>query len=106
MNAEKQRIAIAVKLGLTCELCREDPGSDLWSCGCWLSWPDYPNDLNAVHEAENTLDGSNVNPQLRYTYADYLYRIVVPENRQPFRATAAQRCEALLRTWGLWEEEK
>lgn len=67
--------------------------------------PNYCADLNAMHEAEKTLD-ANPDEHLsgRYQYADWVYRIVVPVNVQPFRATARQRAEAFLRTVGKWKE--
>ena len=61
--------------------------------------PDYCDDLNAMHEAEKTLDAE----QLNYSYSHALYNIVVPLNQQPFRATARQRAEAFLKTKGLWK---
>lgn len=66
----------------------------------WVLAKNYPNDLNAMHEAEKLLDEKN----LQFTYSHNLYNIVVPENVQPFRATAAQRAEALLRTIGKWSD--
>ncbi len=60
-----------------------------WSASC----PDYLTDLNAMHEAENA----------RITTAqleeDYYFEL-----KRNFRATAAQRAEAYLRTLGKWEE--
>ena len=69
--------------------------------------PDYLNDLNAMHDAEGVLDTTNGGPKsgdcLRYAYSRELYKLV-PEWMQPFRATASQRAEALLRTMGKWQE--
>ena len=75
--------------------------------GGWVrALPDYLGDLNAMHEAEKLLDdGVDDAGSLRYRYAGFLYHITVPQNLQPFRATAPQRAEALLRTLNLWEEE-
>lgn len=62
--------------------------------------PDYPNDLNAMHEAEKILQHYGV-------FVDKLAEIM----RQPrqgimlVNATAAQRAEAFLRTIGKWESE-
>lgn len=64
--------------------------------------PDYLNDLNEMHEAEKVLDEQ----QIQYPYCHNLYAIVVPKEIQPFRATAAHRAEAFLRTIGKWKEEK
>lgn len=68
--------------------------------------PDYPNDLNAMHEAEKALAENQ-----KIEYAKNLMGIV----RSGFghctddlfyfaHATAAQRAEAFLRTIGKWEE--
>ena len=62
--------------------------------------PKYTEDLNAMHEAENSLDAKD----LQFTYAHNLYNLCVPKNIQPMRATALQRAEAYLRTIGKWEE--
>ena len=66
----------------------------------WQEIPSYCTDLNVIHEAENKwceqpeLDDDEMHP--KYAYVRYLYNIVVPLNRQPFRATARQRAEALV----------
>jgi len=71
--------------------------------------PDYVNDLNAMAEAEQILDSTNggiTDPScLRYAYGSEIYRIV-PNDIQPFRASARHRAEALLRTVGKWKEVK
>ena len=95
MTPEQQRIAIA-------EACGEDNDSiyrDLI--------PDYLNDLNAMHEAENIL---NADQMVSY---DYHLDRVVGNGRQGLNieyflwsATATQRAEAFLRTIGKWEEAK
>lgn len=64
--------------------------------GCRV--PNYSRSLDAVAEAENHLDTlapatDNNAPRYRYSWA--LYN-VVPHERQPFRATARQRAEALV----------
>jgi hypothetical protein len=70
--------------------------------------PDYPNDLNAVHELEKKLDFKQ-----SATYAEHLvfyYRdqeVVEPYYKLMFMAAhadASQRCEALLRTLNKWKE--
>ena len=81
--------------------------------------PDYCNDLNAMHEAEDELDGLSVNT--KSIYYDYLL-LGVSEfwehkdsgfKREPFnrdwavlRSTSRQRAEAFLRCKGLWREAK
>lgn len=103
MNPTDQRIAIAeacgwVYLGSTCLKHK-----------AWKNWyhhkktkfrrvPDYPNDLNAMAEAEAVMDERD----LTYHYGHFLYNIVVPFELQPFRASAAHRAEAFLRTLNLW----
>jgi hypothetical protein len=71
--------------------------------------PDYVNDLNAMAEAEQFLDSTNggiTDPScLRYAYGSEIYRIV-PNDIQPFRASARHRAEAFLRTVGKWKEVK
>ena len=52
--------------------------------------PDYLNDLNAMHEAEQTLDGNQRLP----------YLVLLQGHCFP---TAAQRAEAFLRTIGKWK---
>jgi hypothetical protein len=70
------------------------------SCG-WdlLDIPDYCNDLNAMHEAENSI------PHPSYFYQSNLTELCGGENRI-YRATASQRAEAFLRTLGKWEGAK
>jgi hypothetical protein len=73
--------------------------------------PDYLSDLNAVHELEKRLSRRDY-----WYYADiHLLDVVGRDNNaRPFGgeqasarcATAAQRCEALLKTLGLWEESE
>ena len=66
--------------------------------------PDYLNDLNACHEMEKVLTEKGVNEW--WSYVAFINR----HNPRPFgtetavHATAAQRCEAFLRTLGMWEE--
>lgn len=76
--------------------------------------PDYPNDLNAMHEAENLLDSASVDK--RSKWLDFLALSCdwpKTENAADLRfevqyltarATAPQRAEAFLRTLGKWKE--
>jgi hypothetical protein len=60
--------------------------------------PNFCGDLNAMHEAEKTLDYEqlcNMQESIKFHHA------VIP-----FHATAYQRAEAFLWTIGKWEEEK
>jgi hypothetical protein len=58
--------------------------------------PNYLNDLNAMHKAENLVLRS---AQQRRDYADAL-----DDGNGGHFATSAQRAEAFLRTIGKWEE--
>ena len=69
-------------------------------------FPDYPNDLNAVHEAEKSLDRFQVSE-----YGIELCRVMkLPDINGEIcwgslvMATARQRCEALLKTIGKWKQ--
>jgi hypothetical protein len=62
---------------------------------------DYYHDLNAIHEAVRKL-----NRLEREGFMWQLGIIVHDEEWNYLNATAAQRCEALLRTIGKWEEGK
>lgn len=62
--------------------------------------PNYCRDLNACHEAENKWceqDGPMDVNHPRYLLGHTLYNVIVPYTEQPFRATARQRAEALVR---------
>jgi hypothetical protein len=61
--------------------------------------PDYCYDLNAMHEAENTLTDANM-----FVMAHHIERLVSAKGQHYFHATARQRAEAFLRTLGKWEE--
>jgi len=102
MKPELQRIAIA-------EACGWERCSGGGSCGVWKTptginpqntnefkiLPDYLNDLNAMHDAENTLDKNQE--------AMYYDRLCAISGVMAYRATAAQRAEAFLKTLNLWK---
>jgi len=104
MNKEKQRIKIAEACGYGGSY------TPLWNSlgkpNCHL--PDYLNDLNAMHEAEKTMND--------HTYGEYSVKLnTIACNIQcgnksscgyTISATAAQRAEAFLKTLGLWEDEE
>ena len=116
MSPRKQQIAIATACGWTdCHfplasnvslpftervLCGIPPHSTIHK-----PLPDYLGDLNACHEMEKVLMEKGVNAW--WSYVAFINR----HNPRPFgtetavHATAAQRCEAFLRTLGLWEKE-
>ena len=112
MTKEQQRIAIAEACGWK-NLEIEDFSEYGVPCfmlmgsnhtGTRLMPPDYLNDLNAMHEAEKTL-----NQNLAAEYARILTSIAWQSEQPtfaPMTATAAQRAEAFLRTINKWEETK
>ena len=63
-------------------------------------YPDYLNDLNAMHDAEKILS-----PTSEIEWHNQLQNVCGCSWRVMIRATAAQRAEAFLRTLGRWEEE-
>jgi hypothetical protein len=104
MKTEIQRAAIARACGIT----------EIWSHALPVKVircdvPDYPNDLNAMHEAEKTLTH-----QEQAVYTQKLMDAVSRSARANdgtivklieswfWHATATQRAEAFLRTKGLW----
>lgn len=111
MIPEKQRIAIARHVGWTC--CGHFIGMTPWGLHPSRKitdytadqimeqmvpldpLPDYLNDLNAMHEAEEVLNFDQMDD-----YDVQLARITM----RRFRANARQRAEAFLRTLNLWEE--
>ena len=98
MNNEKQRIAIAE----ACGIVSKDKWGSLYKTpqGILRDCPDYPTDLNAMHEAEKVL----TLPERRK------YRKTLLGHCEPasiaIHATAAQRAEAFLLTIGKWEDAK
>ena len=70
--------------------------------------PNYYGDLNACHEMEMVM-----NPDQCDKYNDWLMEVKPPRKdtnytseRWSWGSTAPQRCEAFLRTLGLWEDSK
>ena len=110
MSPEEQQIAIAEALGYT----QEEPwldGRDCWShkdhpphVGFDVI-PDYLHDLNAIHEAVKTI------PQnLMFRYFACLCNVVSGSislygYSKATEATAAQRCEAFLKTLDKWTND-
>lgn len=133
MTPEKINIAIAEVCGWRC--CKRDihiaemvhtrphhslvgvePYSKSDGSQPWHYWvmPNYHGDLNAMHEAERTLDGTTEwNGEENHTCAEEAYMghlsKAVKDGRfaddwQLITATAAQRAEAFLRVLNLWRE--
>lgn len=110
MNPEQMRIKIAEACGIV------GPWeTKITPCGCDGQWdffnsngarlPDYPNDLNAMHEAEKIFD-----LDMQTKYLEILCEIVDIIKSNGWwtlcHATAAQRAEAFLKTIGKWEDDK
>jgi hypothetical protein len=109
MNKEKQRIAIAEACGIVGPFDNrwikeyEEEGGDVYGFtgfekGELVFVPDYLNDLNAMHEAVNSLTTSQMT-----TMSQHLHRRL---GMLWGFATAAQFAEAFLRTIGKWEHDK
>jgi hypothetical protein len=119
MTPEKQRIAIAEACGWKIEpdsgfdhtpfTVREPDGAYYHvrtEAIAIKHLPDYPNDLNAMHNAWLTLSDDN-----KWVFAALLQRVVFKGgggnswNYWPSNATASQRAEAFLKTIEKWEDE-
>jgi hypothetical protein len=117
MNKEQQRILIAEFCGWLIHGCAHENSGHRYSAPLGTSpflgrhaLPDYLNDLNAMHEAEEKLHASFQQSEM------FVHRIeqVVYKTKSSgigikfatINATAAQRAEALLRTIGKWQTEK
>ena len=108
MNPEEINIAIAEACGWKYEKNETHaPDGSFW----WSKEPEFPNycnDLNAMHEAEGKLEGMN-----KAEFAVQLCRVVGKDwpsgigggSFAHIHTTARQRAEAFLRTLGKWEEE-
>ena len=108
MNKEAQRIAIAEACGWSyrkTEFCtywwndevnKTLPPNDDGFRPC----PDYLNDLNAMHDAENTV----IKPQRLWHH--YCLRLDGRSFEESIGTTASQRAEAFLRTIGKFKEAK
>ena len=111
MSPEKQRIAIAKTCGWT-DIRRQNlyaGDRDLWGTKRIggekhrLRLPDYPSDLNACHEMEEMLTHDQ--------HIDYMEWLGLCDDDHWYKvwayvhATPTERCEAFLRTLGLWEKE-
>ena len=100
MNPEKQRIAIAEAcLNHSLEVYRTSEGDINIS-----PRPDYCNDLNAMHEAERVLTGTQKEDFLEWLGIEWSYNVL--SSWEVAHATAAQRAEAFLKTIGKWKEER
>lgn len=100
MTSNEIKIVIAEACGI--KDCGEREGCFRFSDGKGRNYshvndlPDYPNDLNAIHEAEKQLNS----PQQR-TYVEYLCKGFDGVRNQTvalYHATARQRAEAFIKT--------
>ena len=108
MTPEQQRIAIARFLGFT-----NIEHERLKTCvlligrrsGAKSEIPDYLNDLNAMHEAEQYLSPGQFWHYYERIISDFdLYE--GEANPMIIHATASHRAECFLKTLNLWEESK
>ena len=122
MTPEQQRIAIAEACGWT-DVRFIGRGDDTMCVGKpkvrpgGINVPDYPFDLNAMHEVEehaihNLMDADEwmeYGMLLKQSHPHGLFlngEIDYHDLATVCHATAAQRAEAFLRTIGKWEEAK
>lgn len=104
MDPIKQQVALA-KVSEWTDIVIEPPmGIDPWGRSYErVNLPDYLNDLNAVHELEKSLTEEQC-----MKYHNMLKTIISADDPGSlgfiWGATAAQRCEAILRVLNLWEE--
>lgn len=104
MTQEEQRISIAKACGW--EFRPASDGIPEWhrpDGSCCLNGlvPDYPQSLDAMHEAEKTLSGEH---QIR----EYIKTLAFVRGGETYAgaylATAPQRAEAFLKTIGKWKD--
>jgi hypothetical protein len=110
MDKIKQRITIAEACGWTVawdgQPCGIHPSLHQADDGP-ITLPDYLNDLNAMHEAEEVLTAKQSSAYwciLQSTGKPWPEKGKGAMFWQSTHATAAQRAEALLKTLNLWEE--
>jgi hypothetical protein len=102
MKPEAQRIAIAKACGWTKFTPETVQYTARRSDGKWGPIPDYLNDLNAMHEAIETLRGKD-GPQ----WFDFQRTLMIECGSwmNCIQASAAQRAEAFLKTLNLWKDD-
>jgi hypothetical protein len=123
MSPQAQRIAIAEACGFSGEFGKRwiletgMEGEDEFVFAATRNHldeevPDYLNDLNAMHEAEETLSANqriDFACYLTEPVRDQIYNVMPYDLHYPvcfpaIHTTARQRAEAFLRTIGKWEE--
>jgi hypothetical protein len=102
MKPEAQRIAIAKACGWTKFTPETVQYTARRSDGKWGPIPDYLNDLNAMHEAIETLRGKD-GPQ----WFDFQRTLMIECGSwmNCIQASAAQRAEVFLKTLNLWQDD-
>jgi hypothetical protein len=110
MDKEEQKIAIIIALGDIATRCiselehRNDDENSRRRADIYLRcYPDYTDDLGAMHEVEKTLDEDK-----RFLYETTLHSLNFKYMKQmsiweTIHASAAQRAEAFLKVIGKWE---
>lgn len=127
MTPEAQRIAIAEACGWQCvhsETFPDGNGGFTWDArgmppkhNLRQVLPEYLEDLNAMHEAEKVMTPTeDERDSCEGIWCDYGVKLseICGYNEhdrawfawEVYRATAAQRAEAFLRTLGKWEDDK
>ena len=98
MTNEQINIAIAEACGWKYEKneTHAPDGAFWWSKK--PEFPDYCNDLNAMHQAEKIFNHAQY-----CRYISELCTLTIADNNSMYMATAAQRAEAFLKTIGKWE---
>jgi hypothetical protein len=104
VTPEKQRIAIAEACGwCRCHVNSEDEFYGTHPIGIFAVLPNYLNDLNAIYEAEETMDRVQ-----RTVYVTILWEKCILQNLDPYNwsvsSKATLRAEAFLQAIGKWEE--
>lgn len=113
MSPEQINIAIAEVCGWKATEFYADGSPRIWtnSQGCCLHWENhnYCDDLNAMHDAEKTLDVE----EKKGAYQENLHAVSISSLEGltigdawylQIHATARQRAEAFLRVKGLWRD--
>lgn len=111
MKPEAQRIAIAEACGyVNVSVARGECYGFKPGVRGILRPPDYLNDLNAIYEAEKILVGDYAHGlngrDASARFHDELISVTTCDGFFLVHATAAQRCEAFLRTLSLWDDSK
>lgn len=107
MNKEKQRVAIAEACGWSCFEPDTIQYTARRSDGKWDVVPNYPDDLNAMYEAEETLSEDDKKKYYNELYEFAPRRVFTTheDNWTMIHLTAPQRAEAFLKTLNLWNSK-